>query len=113
MSGPLEGIQIIDCTTWIQGASAGTILGDLGASVIKIEERTSGDGSRGALSINRAAFGQATNSDSHNYYFEFANRNKRGITLDLQKEKGKKIMYRLVEKCDVFLENWRAGVAKS
>jgi len=46
-----------------------------------------------------------------NFYFETNNRNKKSLTLDLGKERGREVVYRLVEKCDVFVQNFRQGVA--
>jgi crotonobetainyl-CoA:carnitine CoA-transferase CaiB-like acyl-CoA transferase len=43
MSGPLEGIKVVECAIWLQGPIAGTILGDLGAQAIKVEQRLTGD----------------------------------------------------------------------
>lgn len=107
MSGPLEGIRVIDCSQWLQGALAGAMLGDMGAEVIKVEERVGGDPARGFVRIVAT---QVVQASRRNYIFEYCNRNKRGMTLDLGKEKGKGIIYRLVKKADIFLHNWRLGV---
>ncbi len=108
MSMPLEGIRVLDWTVWQQGPVAGEMLGDLGAEVIKIEERVGGDPGRGIMRLIGAQTGI---TGGINYYFENNNRNKKGITVDLRKEKGKEIIYRLVEKSDVFVQNFRHGVA--
>jgi crotonobetainyl-CoA:carnitine CoA-transferase CaiB-like acyl-CoA transferase len=106
MSMALEGIRVIDLTLWHQGAMAATILGDLGAEVIKIEDRVKGDPARGFMQI----IGASTGVMGRNAYFEHCNRNKKSITLDLTKQKGRQIAYQLVEKSDVFLHNMRKGV---
>jgi len=106
---PLEGIRVIDWTIWQQGPVASSMLGDLGADVIKIEDRVSGDPGRGIMTILGAP---VTGPGGRNYYFEMNNRNKRGMTLDLRKQRGKEIVYRLVEKSDVFVQNFRKGVAE-
>ncbi len=107
MSGPLEGIRILDWTIWQQGPVSTAMLGDLGAEVIKIEERVSGDPGRGLIRL----YGTAMGWKGRNFYFENNNRNKKSITLDLTKDKGKDVVYRLVKKSDVFVQNFRQGVA--
>lgn len=103
MAMALEGIRVLDWTQFQAGPVAGMLLGDLGADVIKIEERTGGDLGRGVVATGGKAFA----SVQRNPYFEIGNRNKRSVTLDLRKEKGRDIMYRLAEKSDVFLHNFR------
>ncbi len=104
MKGPLAGIRLIDCAQWIQGSMVGTILGDLGADVIKIEEPKQGDQMRGWL---QSGFGAQTHWVERNYLFEVANRGKRSMTLNLRKEKGREIIYSLIRNADVFVHNWR------
>ena len=108
MSMALEGIRVLDWTQFQQGPAATQMLGDLGAEVIKIEDRVTGDGGRGFTAI----MGAATGVYGRNYYFETLNRNKKSITLDLSKERGKEVAYRLVEKSDVIVHNYRKAVAK-
>lgn len=108
MASPLEGIRILDWTIWQQGPVATAMLGDLGAEVIKIEERVAGDPGRGMKRVRGLA---AELPGGRNFYFENNNRNKRGIALDLRKPGGKEIIYRLAEKSDVFVQNFRPGVA--
>ncbi len=112
MSGPLDRVKVIDCTIWIQGAYASRILGDLGADVIKVEEKIGGDPVRGVSSFTLGDRRQTVDRTGRNYGFEFLNRNKRSITLDLRKDEGKEIIYKLVEKADIFLHNFRQGVAE-
>lgn len=107
MPMPLEGIRVIDWTLWQQGPVAGMMLGDLGAEVIKIEERVGGDPGRGLLSVAGALVGA---SEGRNFYFEANNRHKKSITLDLKKSGAQEIIRRLVAKSDVFIQNFRAGV---
>jgi crotonobetainyl-CoA:carnitine CoA-transferase CaiB-like acyl-CoA transferase len=103
MSGPLEGIRVVECAGYLSAPSAGYILGDLGAEVIKIEDRVRGDPVRGMSST----FGTGMiMPDGTNLMFETANRNKKSITLDLKKEKGRELLYRLVAIADVFSTNY-------
>ena len=108
MSGPLDGIRIIDWTIWQQGPVATQMLADLGAEVIKIEERERGDPGRGITAVA----GSATVKKGRNYYFEANNKHKKSITLDLKRPEAREIVYRLVAHSDVFVQNFRKGVAK-
>ena len=103
----LEGIRVIDWTIWQQGPVASAMLGDLGAEVIKIEERVGGDPGRGMLRMSGVDL-----SDRPNFYFEANNRNKKSITLDLKKADARQVVYELVAKADVFVQNFRQGVAE-
>lgn len=107
MPAPLEGIRVIDWTIFQQGPVATSMLGDLGAEVIKIEERGEGDPGRG---MTRTFGRTALIGEGRNYYYETNNRNKKGIALDLKKEKAREVIYKLVEKADVFVTNFRKGV---
>lgn len=107
MARPLEGIRVIDWTIWQQGPVASMMLADLGADVIKIEERETGDPGRGVL---RAA--GVDMSSMPNFYFEAHNRGKRSMTLDLRQPEAREIVYKLVAKSDVFVQNFRTGAAK-
>lgn len=103
---PLEGIRVLDWTIWQQGPVCSTMLADLGADVIKIEERESGDPGRGILRMSGVDL-----SDRPNFYFEANNRNKRSLTLDLKQPDAQKIVHELAAKSDVFVQNFRKGVA--
>ena len=106
MPMPLEGIRVVDWTIWQQGPIASAMLADLGAEVIKIEEREGGDPGRGIL----AASGLDT-SGRPNWYFEANNRNKKSITLDLKQPEAQRIVHELAAVSDVFVQNFRQGVA--
>jgi crotonobetainyl-CoA:carnitine CoA-transferase CaiB-like acyl-CoA transferase len=106
MHMPLEGFRVIDWTIWQQGPVCSAMLGDLGAEVIKIEEREGGDPGRGMLKLSGVDL-----TDRPNFYFEANNRNKKSLTLDLKKPEAKEIVYKLVAKSDVFVQNFRLGVA--
>jgi len=102
--GPLAGIKVIEISTFQQGPVAGMRLGDLGADVIKIEPKE-GDPARRHMTTIKAEF----RVHGYNYYFEHGNRNKRGIVLDMKKEKGMEIFLKLVDSADVFLNNMSIG----
>ena len=102
--GPLSGIKVIEITTFQQGPVAGMRLGDLGADVIKIEPKE-GDPARRHMRTIEAEF----KVKGDNYYFEHANRNKRGITLDMKKASGMEAFLRLIDSADVFLNNMSIG----
>ncbi len=102
--GPLSGIKVVEITTFQQGPVAGMRLGDLGADVIKIEPRE-GDPARRHMRTIEAEF----HVKGDNYYFEHANRNKRGIVLDMKNEKGMEIFLKLIDSADVFLNNMSIG----
>jgi crotonobetainyl-CoA:carnitine CoA-transferase CaiB-like acyl-CoA transferase len=72
MKMPLEGVRIVDWTIWHQGSLASSMLGDLGAEVIKVEDRVSGDPGRGLMKVVDAASGIV----GRNFYFECNNRRK-------------------------------------
>jgi crotonobetainyl-CoA:carnitine CoA-transferase CaiB-like acyl-CoA transferase len=103
---PLEGIRVVDWTIWQQGPVASLMLGDLGAEVIKVEERIGGDPGRGVLRAQGIDL-----SDRPNFYFEANNRNKKSLTVDLKKPEGVEIVRRLADTADVFVQNFRHGVA--
>ncbi len=114
MAAALEGIRVIDLTVWFQGPVAAQHLADFGAEVIKVERPQGGDQGRGVRSIKALPVGD------WNQYFLVINRNKKSMALDLKKPAGREIMYRLVEKSDVFLSNmgiellesWQLGYEK-
>ncbi len=100
MSGPLSGVRVVEVTMFQQGPVAGMRLADLGADVIKVEQKE-GDPARHFMRI----IGALSNLKGHNYYFEHNNRNKRSIALDLKSEKGKEIFLKLIDQADVFITN--------
>lgn len=108
MSRPLEGVRVLDWTIWQQGPVSTMMLADLGAEVIKIEERVGGDPGRGVMSVAGAMIGT---SSGPNFYFEANNRHKKSLTLNLKTPEAREIIYKLVEKSDVFVQNFRKGVA--
>ena len=105
--GPLAGMLVIDWTMWQFGPVSTMMLADLGADVIKVESL---DGDHGRQFATVA--GVANALDGSSAYFESLNRNKRGIALDLKRPKGLEAMLKLVAKADIFVENFRQGVAE-
>jgi crotonobetainyl-CoA:carnitine CoA-transferase CaiB-like acyl-CoA transferase len=99
----LDGIRVLDCSIAMAGPFAAQRLGDLGADVIKIEP-VGGEWHRGVAAGN--ATGNRINAS-----FLSLNRNKRSLAVDLKSEAGREIVYRLVDSADVFLQNYRPGVA--
>jgi crotonobetainyl-CoA:carnitine CoA-transferase CaiB-like acyl-CoA transferase len=99
--GVLSGIRVIDMTEGVAGPYASTLLGDMGADVIKVERRE-GDWQR---SSGRGEPGRIGNPQ-----FIALNRNKRDIGIDLDTPGGRGIVERLVSKADVVVSNYRAGV---
>ena len=100
---PLEGIKIVEYGVFHAGPGAGAILGDLGADVVKIESGA-GDPARNWTTLGRADM-SLPNGES--IFFQISNRNKKGIYLDIEKEKGREILHRLIKEADVFLTNLR------
>ncbi|RDW17519.1 CoA transferase [Oceanobacillus arenosus] len=99
MKQPLDGIRVLDLSR-VYAAPAGTmLLGDLGADVIRVEPPQGSDSMR--------EWGPFVNGES-TYYFS-ANRNKRSITLNLKKEKGKDTFLDLVKQSDIIVENFKTG----
>ena len=96
----LGNLMVIDLTRVVAGPYCASILGDLGAKVIKIENPIGGDDSR--------SYAPHVNGEST--YFANLNRNKKGITLNLKHEKGKEIFKELVKNADIVIENYRPGV---
>ena len=104
---PLGNIKVLDLTHMLSGPYGGMILADLGCDVIKIEPPIKGEGTRRLLENdpNYSVNGMGA-------YFYTLNRNKKSVAIDLKKDEGLKIFYGLVEKADVVLSNFSAGVTK-
>lgn len=100
MSLPLEGIKVIDLSRIIAGPFCTQYLADMGAEVIKIEERDAGDPLRRQ--------GVIINGES--WYFVNLNRNKKSMTLNLRTDEGKEIFRKLAKTADVVVENFRPNV---
>ena len=102
MTGPLEGIRVVDCSAYITGPFATMMLADQGADVVKLEPIGIGDVMR-HLGTSRGGISTI---------FAGCNRSKRSLALDLREARGREILYALVEGADVFVQNFRPGVAE-
>jgi crotonobetainyl-CoA:carnitine CoA-transferase CaiB-like acyl-CoA transferase len=101
MELPLAGVRIVDCSAVISGPLATTILADQGADVIKVEPPGAGDVLRAVGSSRGGMSG----------LFHVANRGKRSLALNLAHESGREILRELAAGADVFVQNFRPGVA--
>lgn len=99
-AGPLVGMKVLETSHVMAGPTCGLMLADLGADVIKVERLPGGDDTRRAVPPEIQGESAA---------FMMMNRNKRGIGLNLQTEKGKKVFRRLAKNTDVLIENFRKG----
>lgn len=103
-SGPLAGIRVLEFGQIAAGPFAGSLLADLGADVVKVENPAGGDGMRGWPPLTPGE-GGATYSEN----FAAVNRNKRSIAVDLKDPAGIQRLKRLVAAADVLVENFRTG----
>ncbi len=99
-AGPLDGVRVLELGTLISGPFAGRLLGDMGAEVIKIELPSAPDPLR--------TWGQAE-LDGHHFFWTVHARNKKAVTLDLRKPKGRELFLELVDRSDIIVENFRPG----
>lgn len=99
MTSPLQGIKVLDLTRFIAGPHCGMILGDMGADVVKVEKKGSGDDSRHfpPFQGGESLYGMALN------------RNKRSITLNFRDPRAQDLLRDMVRQADVLLENFRPG----
>ena len=95
-SGLLRGIRVVEFVHMVMGPSAGLILADLGADVIKVEPTPDGDNTRRL-------------GGSGSGFFAMINRNKRSLAVDLKTAEGKKLVLRLLADADALVENFRPG----
>lgn len=98
-NGPLQGLVVVEAGQLIAGPFCGQLMGDMGATVIKLEPPGSGDPMR--------AWGQGAP-----VWWEVIARNKTSVSLDLRKPEGQQVARRLISGADVFIENFRPGVVE-
>ena len=100
MTGPMNGVKVVEIGVWVAGPAAGGILADWGADVIKIEPPGVGDPAR--------LFMKMLGGDlPYNPPFEMDNRGKRSVVIDLTTSEGREIALELLDSADVFLSNVR------
>ncbi|QOG18757.1 MULTISPECIES: CaiB/BaiF CoA transferase family protein [Bradyrhizobium] len=99
MSGPLEGLKVLDIATIVAAPFAATLLADYGAEVLKIEMPGQGDGVRAFPPFK----------DGKPLWWKSVNRNKKFATLDLRKPEGVALFKRMLPQFDVLIENFRPG----
>ena len=97
ITGALEGTVCIDISGHVAGPYAGSLLGDLGCEVIKVELPDGGDTHRG----------RNPKYEGYGPSFRVLNRNKKSVTLNLREKKGREILLKLLETADILLENFR------
>ena len=93
---PLAGLLVIELSQNIMGPSAGLVLADLGAEVIKIEPAPQGESTRRLTGFAAGFFG-------------FFNRNKRSVAIDLKTPRGRALLHRLAARADILIENYAPG----
>jgi len=96
--GPLAGVRLLDLTRLVSGAQLGLVLGDLGADVIKVERPGSGDGFRHST------------VEGYDANWRAYSRNKRSVTFDLARPRGRELLLQLAETADLLAENFTPGV---
>ena len=106
---PLEGINVLDLTRVLAGPTSTQVLGDLGANIIKIERPVTGDDSR---NLGPPYLDKNTKNPMESSYFLSVNRNKKSVVIDLTSQEGQELAKKLVKKCDILVENFRAGNLK-
>lgn len=110
MLQPVQGIRVLEWGAYHAGPGAAAILADLGAEVIKVEQRGKGDPSRGQFLINRSSFRMANGESLWN---ECANRGKKSVAIDIDQDEGREAAYRLAARSDVFITNFRRSRVKA
>ncbi len=100
MSGALHGVRVVELAHIMSGPTAGMLLADLGAEVIKVEKVPDGDDTRrfAPPTVNGEACA-----------FMMMNRNKRGIALDVKRDSARAALRRIIDGSDVLIENFRVG----
>ena len=93
----------------LAGPTSTQILGDLGANIIKVERPNSGDDSR---NLGPPYLDNSSELPQESSYFLSVNRNKQSVTIDLTKKEGQNLAKKIIKKCDVLVENFRAGNLK-
>ncbi|EUA10161.1 coA-transferase III family protein [Mycobacterium kansasii 732] len=106
MAGVLSGVRVVELASWTYVPSAGAVLSDWGADVIKVEGVAAGDPGR-ALVVG--GFTREAARVDADFILELGNRGKRSIAMDIKSETGRELFGRLLASADVFLTNWLPG----
>jgi crotonobetainyl-CoA:carnitine CoA-transferase CaiB-like acyl-CoA transferase len=96
---PLKGIRVLEFGHTVMGPTCGLVLADMGAEVVKVERAPQGDDTRFLK-----GFGAG--------FFAYLNRNKYSLVVDLKSDRGREVVYRLIEKADVLIENFGPGTVE-
>ena len=102
MTGPLEGIRVIEVASWMFIPSGGSVLVDWGADLVKVEHPETGDPQRGLITSGLLPGG----AGAVNFMIEQPNRGKRSVGIDLTTPEGHEVLMKLVATADVFLTNY-------
>ena len=108
MAGPLEGIKVIEVSSWMFVPSAGAVMVDWGADVIKVEPPATGDPQRGLVTSGLIPGGP----EGVNFMMEQPNHGKRSVAIDISHPDGREALLTLVETADVFLTNYMPAVRR-
>jgi crotonobetainyl-CoA:carnitine CoA-transferase CaiB-like acyl-CoA transferase len=101
IAAPLAGLRVLDLSRVLAGPLAAQTLADMGAEVIKVERPGMGDETRG--------FPPFSASGAYSSYFGSVNRGKRSVTVNIDTAEGREIVRELADRCDVLIENFKAG----
>jgi crotonobetainyl-CoA:carnitine CoA-transferase CaiB-like acyl-CoA transferase len=111
MAGLLDGVKVIAFEQVVGVPASTAVLADWGADVVKIEP-TRGDWQRSLVSFNRGPLLLHLEKGDIEFHFEFLNRGKRSVALNLRTEKGREVLYKLLEDADIFVANYSLDVLK-
>jgi len=102
MSKPLSGVRILEVASHVFVPIAGGVLSEWGAEVIKIEHPETGDPYRGLVTAGLRSMIHGVDPS-----FQYTNRGKQSVSIDLKRQEGRDLVYRMAQSCDVFLTNFR------
>ncbi len=103
--GALRGLRIVDASRILAGPYAAMLLGDLGASVVKVEQPGRGDDTR--------SWGPPFTASGVSAYYFGINRSKKGIAIDLSVEPGRRVLHALLDRADVLIENFKPSTREA
>jgi len=108
VTGPLAGVKVIEVSSWMFIPSAGAVLVDWGAEVLKVEHPETGDPQRGLVTSGLLPGG----ADGVNFMMEQPNHGKQSVAIDIANPDGREALLKLVETADVFLTNYMPAVRR-